>query len=164
MNWKENYKLMIKNKSTNYRVAQVIGWSHQLFNNNVIIDAGSSRGIREGNMVVGEIGVVGRIEHVEKTRSRLILINDSTSRIPVMISNARVRGILVGNNSNLMEIIYSSKGKEIEVGDMVYTSGDGDTLPSGLFIGRIKKIENNIILVSMVEDIANLNFVTIIDY
>jgi|APGre2960657423_1045063.scaffolds.fasta_scaffold04024_2 rod shape-determining protein MreC len=154
----------VKDKSTNYRVAQVIGWSHQLFNNNVIIDAGTSRGIREGNMVVGEIGVVGRIEHVEKTRSRLILINDSTSRIPVMISNARVRGILVGNNSNLMEIIYSSKGKEIEVGDMVYTSGDGDTLPSGLFIGRIKKIENNIILVSMVEDIANLNFVTIIDY
>jgi len=154
----------VKDKSTNYRVAQVIGWSHQLFNNNVIIDAGTNRGIREGNIVVGDIGVVGRIEHVEKTRSRLILINDSTSRIPVMISNARVRGILVGNNSNLMEIIYSSKGKEIEVGDMVYTSGDGDTLPSGLFIGRIKKVENNTILVSMVEDIANLNFVTIIDY
>lgn len=154
----------VKDKSTNYRVAQVIGWSHQLFNNNVIIDAGINRGIREGNIVVGDIGVVGRIEHVEKTRSRLILINDSTSRIPVMISNARVRGILVGNNSNLMEIIYSSKGKEIEVGDMVYTSGDGDTLPSGLFIGRIKKVENNTILVSMVEDIANLNFVTIIDY
>lgn len=154
----------VKDKSTNYRVAQVIGWSHQLFNNNVIIDAGTNRGIREGNIVVGDIGVVGRIEHVEKTRSRLILINDSTSRIPVMISNARVRGILVGNNSNLMEIIYSSKGKEIEVGDMVYTSGDGDTLPSGLFIGRIKKVENNVILVSMVEDIANLNFVTIIDY
>jgi rod shape-determining protein MreC len=154
----------VKDKSTNYRVAQVIGWSHQLFNNNVIIDAGTNRGIREGNIVVGDIGVVGRIEHVEKSRSRLILINDSTSRIPVMISNARVRGILVGNNSNLMEIIYSSKGKEIEVGDMVYTSGDGDTLPSGLFIGRIKKVENNVILVSMVEDIANLNFVTIIDY
>jgi rod shape-determining protein MreC len=154
----------VKDKSTNYRVAQVIGWSHQLFNNNVIIDAGTNRGIREGNIVVGDIGVVGRIEHVEKSRSRLILINDSTSRIPVIISNARVRGILVGNNSNLMEIIYSSKGKEIEVGDMVYTSGDGDTLPSGLFIGRIKKVENNVILVSMVEDIANLNFVTIIDY
>ena len=154
----------VKDKSTNYRVAQVIGWSHQLFNNNVIIDAGTNRGIREGNMVVGNIGVIGRIEHVEEKKSRLILINDSTSRIPVMISNARVRGILAGNNSNLMEIIYTSKGKEIEVGDMVYTSGDGDTLPPGLFIGRIKKVENNLILVSMVEDITNLNFVTIIDY
>lgn len=154
----------VKDKSTNYRVAQVIGWSHQIFNNNVIIDAGNNRQIREGNMVVGNIGVIGRIEHVDEDKARIILINDSTSRIPVMISKARVRGILVGNNSNLMEIIYGSKGKEIEVGDLVYTSGDGDTLPPGLLIGRIKKVDNNTILVSMVEDITNLNFVTIIDY
>lgn len=154
----------VKDKSTNYRVAQIISQSSQLFNNNMIIDAGKNRGIREGNIVVGKIGVIGRIESVEEKRSRVILLNDSASRIPIIISKSRVKGILAGNNSAFMEVNYFSKGKKVEVNDLVFTSGDGDTLPPGLFIGKVKKADDNEIVVSMVEDVANLNYVTIIDY
>jgi rod shape-determining protein MreC len=154
----------VKDKSTNYRVAHIIAQSHQLFNNNIIIDAGKNRGIKEGNIVVGKVGVIGRIESVEENRSRVILLNDSASRIPIIISRSRVRGILAGNNSNMMEVNYFSKGKKVETDDLVFTSGDGDTLPPGLFIGKVRKVDNNEIMVSMVEDVANLNYVTIIDY
>ena len=154
----------VKDKSTNYRVAHIIAQSHQLFNNNIIIDAGKNRGIKEGNIVVGKVGVIGRIESVEENRSRVILLNDSASRIPIIISRSRVKGILAGNNSNMMEVNYFSKGKKVETDDLVFTSGDGDTLPPGLFIGKVRKVDNNEIIVSMVEDVANLNYVTIIDY
>ena len=114
--------------------------------------------------MVGKVGVIGRIESVEENRSRVILLNDSASRIPIIISRSRVRGILAGNNSNMMEVNYFSKGKKVETDDLVFTSGDGDTLPPGLFIGKVRKVDNNEIMVSMVEDVANLNYVTIIDY
>ena len=155
----------VKDKSTNYRVVQVVASSNQLFNRNLIINAGTNRGITQGSMVVGKTGVIGRVETVNETRSRLILANDSASRIPIMISKARVRGILVGNNSKTMEVIYSSaKSKKVEVGDDVFTSGDGDTLPPGLFIGKVTKSDGDSIFVSMAEDVDNLNYVTIIDY
>lgn len=155
----------VKDKSTNYRVVQVVASSNQLFNRNLIINAGTNRGITQGSMVVGKTGVIGRVETVNETRSRLILANDSASRIPIMISKARVRGILVGNNSKTMEVIYSSaKGKKVEVGDDVFTSGDGDTLPPGLYIGKVEKSDGNSIYVSLAEDVDNLNYVTIIDY
>lgn len=154
----------VKDKSTNYRVVQVIGRSHQIFKNNLIINAGKNRGIREGSLVVGKLGVVGRIESVEEDRSRLILLNDSASRVPVMISKARLRGILAGNNSGLMDVVYFAKGRQVEENDLVFTSGDGDTLPSGLLVGKVSKADNDSIQVSMVEDIVNLNYVTVIDY
>lgn len=154
----------VKDKSTSYRVVQVIGRSHQIFNNNLIINAGKNRGIREGSLVVGKLGVVGRIESVEENQSRLIVLSDSASRVPVMISKARLRGILAGNNSNLMDVVYFAKGRQVEENDLVFTSGDGDTLPSGLLVGRVKKADDSSIEVSMVEDVANLNYVTVIDY
>lgn len=154
----------IASKTSSFKVARIIGRSHQLFNQKVLIDAGKNRDIKEGSIVTGDRGVIGRIAEVSEDKSRLILLTDATSRIPIITSKARVRGILAGNSSGLMDILYLPKNHSIEVGDWVFTSGDGDTLPSGLLVGVVKKVDKDSASVAMVEDIGNANIVTIMDF
>lgn len=150
-------------KSSTFKVARVIGRSHQVFNQKAFIDAGKNRGLKDGSIVTGNRGVIGRVDEVYEDKSRLLLLNDASSRIPVITSKTRTRGILAGNNSGLMEILYLPKNHMIEVGDTVFTSGDGDTLPPGLLVGVVKKVDKNSAWVAMVEDVSGVDIVTIIE-
>lgn len=154
----------VTSKTSKFKVAKIIGRSHQIFNQKIFIDAGKNRGIKEGSIVTGTRGIIGRIIEVGEDKSRILLVTDANSRIPVITSQARARGILAGLNNDSMEILYVSKSHSIEVGDRVFTSGDGDTLPSGLLIGVVTKVDKSYVAVSMVEDVNNADIVTIIDY
>lgn len=154
----------VKSRSTNYKSARLIGIANQNFGNKIYIDAGKNRNIKEGSIVIGNFGVIGRIQQVEEDISKIILITDSLSHIPIIASKARVRGILVGNNSEYMEINYLNKNNRIEIGDQIFTSGDGDTLPPGLLVGVVKKINKNSVFVVPVENINKVNIATIIEF
>jgi rod shape-determining protein MreC len=154
----------VKSKTENYKIARIIGMSHQAFDQKLLIDSGKSRDIKEGQIIAGNRGVIGRVSEVFEDKSRILLLTDSSSRIPIIASRARNRGILAGNNSGLMEILYLPKNHQIAVGDKIFTSSDGDTVPPGLLIGVVKKIDKNSVYVSGIEDINSLNIVTIIDY
>ncbi len=151
-------------KSTNFKVARVIGKSHQLFNQKIFIDIGKNRDIKEGEAVTGTHGLMGRVLEVGDHRSRLMLLTDASSRIPVITSRSRTKAILAGNSSNLMEMLYLPKNHSVEVGDLVFTSGDGDALPLGLLVGVVKKIDKGYAAVEMVEDVNNADIVTIMVY
>ena len=151
-------------KSVNYVVAKISGRSHGLFNQNLFINAGLNRNVAEGNIVTGAVGMIGRVVDVAEDKSRLMLVTDPSSRIPVIASNARARGILVGTNNNLMEILYLSKNHQIKVGDMIFTSGDGDVLPPGILIGVVRKVDKSYVGVEMIEDINNADIVTVMQY
>lgn len=151
-------------KSANFKVAHIIGRSHQMLNQNLFIDAGKNRNIKEGSIVTGNHGVIGRITQVGDNQSRLILATDANSRIPVIASKSRVRGILAGTNGSMMEILYLQKNHGIRPGDWIFTSGDGDTLPPGLLIGVVKKVGQSFAAVAPTENINNIDIVTIMDY
>ena len=151
-------------KSTNYKAARLIGRSHQMYSSNVFIDIGSKSNIKEDNVVIGKYSVIGRVVEVADDKSRVMLITDVNSKIPVITSKSRTRGILMGNNGNSMEIIYLDKKHRIKPGDMVFTSGDGDVLPPGLLVGIVKKISKTSVSVTPAENINNLGIVTVIDY
>lgn len=119
----------VKSKTENYKIARIIGMSHQSFDQKLLIDAGSNREIKEGQIIAGNRGVIGRVSEVFEDKSRILLLTDSSSRIPIIASRARNRGILAGNNSDLMEILYLPKNHQIAVGDKIFTSSDGDTIP-----------------------------------
>ncbi len=154
----------VTSKSSNFKVARIIGRSHQMFNQTLFIDAGKDRGIKEGSIVTGNHGVIGRIAQVGENKSRLLLVTDANSKIPVLASKARVRGVLSGNNSSTMEVMYLQKNHNIRAGDWIFTSGDGDTLPPGLLIGMVKKVDKGYAAVAMVENINNTDIVTIMEY
>lgn len=154
----------IKLKTTSYNLAKVIGISNQAFSQKIFVEIGKNDKIKEGQIVVGKIAVVGRVEEVLGEKARLLLPTDSTSRIPVISAKSRLRGILNGNNSELMEINYLPKGHQIEVGEEIFTSGDGETLPPSLLIGVVKKIDKEVVYVEMAESVNTLNFVSIIEF
>lgn len=160
----KNTLQFITAKSSNFKVARIIGRSHQIFNQQLFIDAGKDREITEGSIVSGTRAVIGRIAEVGEKKSRLLLATDAGSRIPIITSKARVRGILAGNNSGVMEILYLQKNHAIKEGDWVFTSGDGDTLPPGLLIGVVKKVDKGYASVEMVENISNADVVTVMSY
>jgi len=154
----------VSSKSTNFKVAQIIGRSRPLFNQKIFIDAGKDRGLKEGEIVTGKRGVIGRVAEVYENKSHIFLLNDAISRIPVITSQARAKGILAGNGSGMMEILYLPKNHDIQVDEMIFTSGDGDTLPPGLLAGVVRKVNKDSVLVSMVEDVNNADLVTILSY
>jgi len=154
----------VKSKTENYKIARVVGMSHQSFNQKLLIDSGKDRDIKEGQIITGNRGVIGRISEVFEDKSRVLLITDSNSRIPIINSRTRNRGILSGNNSGLMEILYLPKNHQIAVGDRIFTSSDGDVIPPGLLVGVVKKVDKDSAYVAGVEDINSLDIVTIIDY
>ncbi len=154
----------VSSKSANFKVAQIIGRSRPLFNQKIFIDAGEDRGLKEGEIVTGKRGVIGRVAEVYENKSHIFLLNDAISRIPVITSQARAKGILAGNGSGMMEILYLPKNHDIQVDEMIFTSGDGDTLPPGLLAGVVRKVNKDSVLVSMVEDVNNADLVTILSY
>jgi len=154
----------VSSKSANFKVAQIIGRSRPLFNQKIFIDAGEDRGLKEGEIITGKRGVIGRVAEVYENKSHIFLLNDAISRIPVITSKARAKGILAGNGSGMMEILYLPKNHNIQVGEMIFTSGDGDTLPPGLLAGVVIKVNKDSVLVSMVEDVNNADLVTILVY
>ena len=151
-------------KSINYQVVKITGRTHGLFNQNLFIDAGKDRNIKEGSVVTGAVGMIGRVIDIDEKKSRLLLLTDQNSRVPVIASKARARGILVGTNGGLMEMLYLSKNHQIQAGDMIFTSGDGDSMPAGLLIGVVKKVDKSFVAVEMVEDANNADIVTVMDY
>jgi rod shape-determining protein MreC len=154
----------VSSKSVNFKVAQIIGRSRPLFNQKIFIDAGKDRGLKEGEIVTGKRGVIGRVAEVYENKSHIFLLNDAISRIPVITSQARAKGILAGNGSGMMEILYLPKNHDIQVDEMIFTSGDGDTLPPGLLAGVVRRVNKDSVLVSMVEDVNNADLVTILSY
>jgi len=154
----------IKSKTENYKIARIIGISNKIFDNKILIDSGLDRGIKEGQIVTGDRAVIGRVAEVFADKSRILLLTDSNSRIPIIASRTRNRGIISGNNSGLMEILYLPKNHQINLGDKIFTSSDGDVIPPGLLVGIVKRIDKNAVYVAPIENIGSLNIVSIIDY
>lgn len=151
-------------KNLNYKTAKIIGRSSQTFKKGILINAGENQDLKSGSLIIGKSGVIGRVENVYPNKSSIIAINDVRSRIPVIAAKSRVRGILTGDNSELMEMIYLPKNHNIEIGDMIYTSGDSETLPSGFLVGKVVKIEHSSAIIKTVESATNNEIVTIISF
>ncbi len=91
-------------------------------------------------------------------------MTDYRSRIPVISSNSRNRGILTGKNSQIMEIKYLSKNHNIAEGELIFTSSDGDQIPPGILVGKVVNVKGVRVFVKMVEDVNDIDQLTIIQY
>lgn len=151
-------------KTTNFKTARVIGKTNEIFDQKLYINAGENQNIKSGSIVTGSKGVIGRISAISKDKSRLLLINDINSKIPVISSNSRSRAILAGTGNKNMELLYLPNKHNVKKGELIFTSGDGDTLPSGLLIGTVIKVTKEKVIISPNQNIQNTNIVLIIEY
>jgi len=125
--------------------AKVISNSAGSYNKTITLNVGKKHGISIGNAVTNNFGMVGRIVEVGSKVSRVLLITDLNSQIPVYFEKTRHNAILIGQNSDFLEIKYLKPRVYLLDKDRLITSGDGGLLPRGLVVGEyIKNLNNNL--------------------
>jgi rod shape-determining protein MreC len=117
------------------RTARSVSDSRGPFSNARLLDIGAARGIKIGNPVINEHGLVGRIVGTSPHVSRMLLLTDVASRTPVLVDRSDARAILTGDGSGNPRLEFVRGAGSVQPGDRILTSGDGGAFPRGLPIG-----------------------------
>jgi rod shape-determining protein MreC len=144
--------------------APVIADASSGFVRGVIALAGRENGVSKGQAAMVGNGMVGRVQDVGERVSRVMLLTDINSRLPILIERTRDQAVLAGNNSDQPDINYLPRDADIKVGDHVVTSGVGGAFPPGLPVGEVAEIAEGKIYVRPFADLGRLEFIRMVDY
>lgn len=151
-------------KDATFATAKIVAEEGGVFSHALIAYTAENDKVQKGQVVLGDTGVIGRVERVGHIYSKIILITDINSKIPVMIEKSRVRGILSGDNTSFPKLIFMPLDAEPAIGDKIVTSGVAGVFPAGLPVGKIVAIEKNNIKVKPFANLDRVEFVRIVDY
>lgn len=144
--------------------AKVIASEGDGFVHSLIVYVGKTSSVKKGQVVLHKQGVVGRIDAVHGLYARVLLISDINSKIPIIIERTREKGILSGNNTAVLNLLYTAPKADIVVGDKILTSGVGGMFPSDLPVGYVSKVSPSSIEIMPVEPIETIEYVKIVNY
>ena len=156
------------NPEHEYVAATVIGREITPFLQYIIIDKGSNDGLRHGMPVVTQQGLVGRIDALISDASRIQLITDANSTVNVKLQTAGVEGLVRGSVTGEITLDMVPVETEVQVGDILMTSGLGGTYPANIFVGQILTMQSklNVLFqtgsIQPVVDFSNLSAVLVI--
>lgn len=123
--------------------ARVIGRSTDAWNQDITLDAGSNQGVESGLTVMGPTGVIGQVISVSGGSCRVRLLTDPQSGAAAMVQSSRAEGIVRGSLDGLLYLENISADVNIQVGDVVLTSGLGGSYTRGLLIGTVARVEGS---------------------
>lgn len=149
---------------THFIAARVVSNSTSTFAQSIVVNAGSSDGVKKANVVVSSEGLVGRVVAVSPRAAMIMLITDLNSRVPVLVGESRARAVLAGDNSEYPRLIHVITETEIKPGDQIATSGMAGGFPPGLPIGVVAEVDGTSITVRPNMDRSRLEFVRVVDY
>ena len=164
----ENAKLLDLNKvrldpALTVVTGQVLADSGSPFRQSLLLNVGGSRdGIMDGWAVTDGLGLVGRISGVGKKSSRVLLLTDNTSRVPVTIQPSGQRAVLSGDNSALPVLDFIEDPEEVRPGDRVISSGDGGVFPAGLLVGNVVLARDGRLRLRLAADYERLEFLRVL--
>ena len=141
---------------------EVIADSGGTYNSSALLNVGTEDGIIDGSAVVDGLGLVGRISGVEDQISRIILLSDTKSYVPVIIEPNNQEAILRGDNSPAPLVEFIRGVEKIQPGFRVYTSGTGGVFPSGILIGKVVLSTDKKIRVKLSANISKLDYLRIL--
>lgn len=123
-------------------VSEVIGRSTNYWYNTITITGGTDKGYEEDMTVINGQGLVGRIDSVSATTSEVILITDYQGAVGAMLQDTRTVGIVEASTEEdgSLQMIHLSYEAEVDVNQIVITSGLGGIYPKGLLIGYITEV------------------------
>ena len=144
--------------------ARVIGVGGGTFERSVLVGAGSSDNVIAGYPVVDENGLLGRVIHVGRWTSRVLLITDLNSRIPVRVERTGALAIAEGQNEPFLRLRFMPRGSSVQVGDRILTSGHGSAFPPDLPVARVSEIAADYVYLEPLGFLGKLDFVRIMAY
>ncbi len=149
--------------------ARVIADTGTAFGDALVVDAGEAQGITDHYVAMSSDGVVGRVVGVGHHTAQIVLLTDSSSRVPVVIENSRHRGLLVGDNRTQPVLDYLPDGVTAAQGDRLVTSGHGGLFAPGLPVGIVVSAggdqdSGHAAHVQPFADLRRLDYVQLIDF
>ncbi len=131
------------NPEHEYEAATVIGREISPYLQYIIIDKGSNNGIRYGMPVVTQQGLVGRIDAVISDAARVQLITDAGSVVNVRLKTANVEGQVSGSITGEVSLNMVPIDAQVDIGEVILTSGLGGTYPPNIFVGQVLSMESH---------------------
>ena len=119
---------------------RAIGENDGPFVRSLLINVGKNDDVAIGNPVMSSDGMVGHVINTGSKSSRVLMLSDLNSRIPVASARSGATAILAGDNSMRPKLSFISERLEWKIGDQVITSGDDGSLPRGLRIGDVIRV------------------------
>ena len=150
--------------SYKFVTTKIISKSNASFIRSAILMSGKKDNISIKSPVVDNNNLLGYISELGNNSSRVIALTDINTKIPAFVPNKNIKIIVSGNNSNFLEISNYLDLSSLKSGDKVFSSGDGNMYPSGLFIGTIKIKLDGKIIVEPFSNLNDLNYVQVIDW
>lgn len=156
--------------------AQLVLDSGGPFTRTLVANAGDIHGVRVGYIAVNENGLIGRVVSVGQRSSRVLMLDDYSSRIPVLGEASRVRAVLVGQATRPPELIthpyqvqpprldFIVGSQSLREGERIITSGDGGLFPRGIPVGIARRQSDGSWRVALAAAQRPIDFVRIIPY
>ena len=149
---------------TTFVAGDVIADSGTPFREAVLVNVGRSDQIEDGAAAVDGNGLVGRVVGVGERASRLMLLTDFSSRVPVVIQPEARRAILAGDGTAVPRLEFIDGADRIRPGDLIETSGDGGVFPPDLPVGHVVATPGGSWRAVLLADYARLEFVRLLRY
>lgn len=109
----------------------------------IVLDRGSRNGVQLGLPVIDNAGVVGQITRVFPFTSEVTLLTDKDQAIPVQVLRSGLRSVAYGRGrSGLLDLRFVAPNADIQVGDILITSGLDGMYPAGLAVAKVVQVEN----------------------
>lgn len=124
--------------------AEVLYSGRDPFVQKIVINKGSNVGIQPGQAVIDVDGVVGQVTRVFPVMSEVTLVSDKDQAVPVKVVRSGLRSVLYGSGAGrLPELRFAAPSADIEVGDVLVTSGIDGTYPPGLAVAVVATLERD---------------------
>lgn len=140
----------------------VLADSGSPFRQSVLLNVGRRDGIVDGWATTDGLGLVGRISGVGNTTSRVLLLTDASSRVPVTIQPSGQRAILSGDNTARPLIEFVEDAEKVRAGDRIVSSGDGGVFPAGLLVGQVAVDTDGRLRAILSADYERLDFLRVL--
>jgi rod shape-determining protein MreC len=122
-------------------IAQLLAVDTDPFVNQVVLDKGLHDGVFIGQPVLDANGVLGKVIQLGPWTSRVLLVNDNHSGVPVQITRNGIRAIAMGDSySGKLKLVNIPQTVDVIAGDMLVTSGLGENFPAGYPVGQVLSV------------------------
>nr|WP_175581059.1 rod shape-determining protein MreC [Marivivens donghaensis] len=132
------------------------------FRQSVLLNVGQRDGVIDGWAVMDGIGLVGRISGIGRNTSRVLLLTDTSSNVPIIIQPSGQRAVLKGDNSRNPLIEFLEDPDLVRPGDRVISTGDGGVFPSDILVGQVALGSDRRLRVRLSADYERLEFLRVL--
>ncbi|HJV63166.1 MAG TPA: rod shape-determining protein MreC [Albitalea sp.] len=125
--------------------AEILYEASDPFSRKVVIDRGSAQGIAPASPVINEAGVLGQVTRVYPLSAEVTLLTDKDAAIPVLNTRTQQRSAAYGTAvASGLELRFMAGNADVQVGDLLHTSGVDGVYPPGLPVARVTAIERKV--------------------